>query len=131
MARHRTARGKPYTSAEVLEAQAQVVLQFLGCNGMYPRGTLLHVHLGFHCVRHPWRGDADNLAKLVLDALRAHRLGKLRDGTQLEGAGVYADDRQIRSLHVEVYEASAPEAEGVTLHMHPVAVVQRDLGGAP
>lgn len=114
-ARHRTGRFGNYVPAQVLEAQAQVALLHEPHRGTFPKGVQVAVELQFYC--HRWRGDADNLAKLVMDALRDHRLGKLRDGAVLQGAGVYHDDRQVRRLVVQWDKVPKDVPEGVRLHM--------------
>jgi Holliday junction resolvase RusA-like endonuclease len=128
LARHRTAtkgrRVVSFTTAECLEAQAQVVLATARYRGAFPKGTAVGIGMRFDCVRHPWRGDIDNLGKLVLDAMRTGRLGKLKDGSVLEAAGVYHDDRQVRLLHLEVHTVATPADEGVHLHMYPLLPVE-------
>jgi Holliday junction resolvase RusA-like endonuclease len=118
-ARHRTGKGgRKYTPAEVLEAQAQVATLHYRYRGMFPKGTLVAMELTFYCVKHPWRGDWENLAKLVCDALRDTKLGRLPGGgPDLMGAGVYHDDRQIKEALVRVYTVATTADEGVHLHM--------------
>lgn len=120
MQRIRTTKRNSYVPAEVLEAQAQVAVVCSPWHDMFPKGTVIRVHLEFDVVRHPWRGDVDNLGKLVLDALRNHRLGKLRDGTVLQGAGVYQDDRQIRDLRTVLRTVGTPAEEGVHLRIRSI-----------
>lgn len=95
-----------YHTAEVREAMAQVTLLHNRYRGAFPKGTPVAVELEFRCVRHPWRGDVDNLAKLVMDGLK--------------DAGVYADDRQVQRLVVQVVPVAQTTLEGVQLHMHAV-----------
>lgn len=129
--RHRAARYTSYVPAEVLEAQAQVALVCSRWRGTYPKGMLVGIELYFDCVGHPWRGDADNLGKLVRDALRDHRLGKLRDQGVIMGAGVYHDDRQVKRLVDEVQLVATPAAEGVHLHMYQLPALEVQQRGRP
>jgi Holliday junction resolvase RusA-like endonuclease len=93
-----------YRTEAVTEAMAHVQLLHNRYRGAYPKGTPVCMELTFLVVR--WRGDVDNLAKLVMDALKA--------------SGVYHDDRQVKQLRVEEWPVASKAAEGVQLRMHQV-----------
>lgn len=112
-------KGRPYKPVELLEAQAQVALLHTRYAGTYARGTDVQVLLVFVC--HRWRGDTDNLAKTVLDALQPKLLGKVAQQGEVWGAGVYHDDRQVRELRAVWVKVPTAQPEGVRLHMQPWA----------
>jgi Holliday junction resolvase RusA-like endonuclease len=118
-ARHRHGQAAPYKKNEVFEAQAHIALLHTRYAGAFPKGTPVELHLTFLC--HRWRGDVDNLSKLVMDALQPKKLGSARipgQGVQpVYGAGVYHDDRQVRRKVVEWHRVAKDQPEGVQLHM--------------
>lgn len=119
MKRVRVTGNASYVPAETLEAQAHVALACMRLRGSFPKGVTICVELDVYCLPHPWRGDVDNLAKLVLDALRDHRLGTTRGMGVLWGAGVYHDDRQIKRLVIDNPVAAVAADEGMVLRMYP------------
>lgn len=104
-ARAQRGRGRPYTPAHVRDAKAEVTLKTQPYRGAFPQGAPVTVELTFDCAR--WRGDMDNLEKLVLDAVKATG----------GGSGVIHDDRQVRRKLTEVRYGMHPE--GVHLVVYP------------
>jgi Holliday junction resolvase RusA-like endonuclease len=86
--RPRFGNGRTYTPAETVNAE--LVIGTLARNarrGQPPTKAAVGIALEFYCATRAGR-DADNLAKLVMDAL---------------SKVVYVDDRQIEELFVRVH----------------------------
>lgn len=102
MARARVRKGQgAYLPEATREAKAGLALRFGPWRGSYPKPVRVHMELWVYVAR--WRGDWDNLAKLVCDALKE--------------AGVYTDDRQVWVARTELVEVATLAEEGYGLRL--------------
>lgn len=91
--RARSGKGNHYTPERTRAAQAAIVWEAKAARVVFDPADRVELHLTF--MVHRWRGDLDNLEKLVMDAL--------------QDAGVYKNDRQVKRKFAE--EMTIPKTD--------------------